>query len=135
MELKKYEEYTEEEKIELLNHWFIYYGKVLFTLEELDVVQALIKKNPDRIFDYIMTGYIVGDDISPTVLLSAIENGNVKTFLDTIPHKKNLNKKTQESYDHVLNYLLSKFVESYNNPEPPVAMDVEVIIEENPKKY
>lgn len=35
LELKNWNEYTIYEQKELLNHWWFYYGKMLYTAEEL----------------------------------------------------------------------------------------------------
>ena len=57
MELKKWEEYTKEEQKELLNHWWHYYGKVMYTLEEWEQFNKLIDKDSDKILEMAIAGY------------------------------------------------------------------------------
>ena len=53
MNLKRWNEYTAEEKETILMHYFTYYGKTFITLSELELYHDLCKTNPDLIFNYI----------------------------------------------------------------------------------
>ena len=57
---------------DLLIHWWHYYGRSPYTLEELEIFLKLIdEKGPDKIFD-IATASVITHDGSPTFLHMAI---------------------------------------------------------------
>jgi hypothetical protein len=133
MEIKEYEEYTKEEKIELLNHWFYYYGKVPFTPEEWISVRELIETNPDRIFDYIAISNIVNRTIAPTLLLQAMASNELDKLFEVVPRVEDLNESMQGPYKETFKVVFDSIVHTYNNPEPAVPMDLAIIIEEKEK--
>ena len=75
MEIKSIDEYTKEEKIALLNHWFRYYGKEIYILEELEKFQKVVQKDCDIIMQVAILSYLVQE--GPSVLLKDIRNNTL----------------------------------------------------------
>lgn len=60
LELKNWNEYTIYEQKELLNHWWFYYGKMLYTAEELKRFNEMVDQNPYQILSIAIISYING---------------------------------------------------------------------------
>lgn len=60
MELKKWDQYSDQEKYELLFHWWFYYGKMIITEEENREFQELARCFPNQIMNFATLSYIVG---------------------------------------------------------------------------
>ena len=69
---------------ELLIHWWHYYGKLIYTLEELNNFIAIIdEKGANKVFDVATASYLCGDG-SPTVLLLSIREDKVDELFGTL---------------------------------------------------
>lgn len=116
MELKKWNLYDNSEKKSLLIHWFTYYGKMIYSLQEFMDYQELIKEKADDVFKYAIIAYLNKE--SSQKLLMAIRNNEAHEFLkiicDRIKNDEKLNSLVNESE----NSLLPILVETYNHPEP-----------------
>lgn len=134
MEKKKFNEYTKDEKIKILDFWFYYYGKDLVTLDEIHQFEELSAVNPDRIFDYIAVSYVVNGTIAPSVLLTSMRMDKLDELFEAVPSIASLDEKMQEAYSGMYYDLVDAIVKDMNNPEPAIPMDIVITIEEEPKQ-
>ncbi len=111
MKVKKINEYSNEELNELLNFWFNYYQKEIYTLEELENFGSMVKTNPRSVLN---TAIILHNNgLSATAILNGIR-GNTEEIEESVLKWKKLN-----SFDmlKISNEFIKEIVESYNNHE------------------
>lgn len=78
---------------ELLMHWWHYYGKAIYTFEDLEKFSALIDKyGAEKISELVVASYISNDG-SPTVLLFSIRHNQAENLLNTLPDVSAFSKK------------------------------------------
>ena len=130
---KKWEDFTSEEKTNLLNHWFHYYGGVLMTLKDIELFDELSKIKQDAIFNHIVTLYIYKKTIQSNMLISFMRENKLADLFSANLVRPMLSNKALEFYEEVRDIISNEIYKTYLKPEPPVPMDVEIIVEE-PKK-
>lgn len=102
---------------ELLMHWWHYYGKCIYTYEDLENFSALIDKyGTEKISELVAASYISNDG-SPTILLFAIRQNKVEYLLDTLPDVSTFSEDEKRLYDDLKASLEKKIETSYNNLE------------------
>ena len=82
MEFKKFNEYSQNEKEELLMHWFHYYGKILVTVEEIEKFYELVKSDSNLIKDAAMVAYVLGE--SSQGIINAMRTNNLDNYFEDI---------------------------------------------------
>jgi len=132
--VKTWEEYTKEEQTALLNHWFYYYGGMLLTLEDFDNFAKIVSTRQDDIFNQICTEYIVYRTIQTNMLVQSMRQGITdELFTHSIvitPDKTDI----YPEYLKVRNTIVSEIAHTKEHPEPPVPMDIAIVVEEGPTK-
>ncbi len=132
---KKWEDFTSEEKTNLLNHWFHYYGGVLMTLKDIELFDELSKIKQDAIFNHIVTLYIYKKTIQSNMLISFMrENKLADLFSANLVRPMLSNEEALEFYEEVRDIISNEIYKTYLKPEPSVPMDVEITVEEPKKK-
>lgn len=128
MEVKKFSEYSEEEKSALLNHLWNYYGKHVYTFEDLTNYNRFVKSNSDQLFDLAVFTSFGGINFQTTVLM-AMRNNKLHELFNRIPkfEKGSLEERKHEA---IAIKLLNEVVSTYNRPEPSVPMSEEQIKEQ-----
>jgi hypothetical protein len=82
----------------LLLHWWHYYGKMIYTLDELEQFEGIIDKyGEDNVLEAAVLSYIMNDG-SPSVILISIQQGNVEELFNTLPDISKLEQRLQDSY-------------------------------------
>ena len=85
----------------LLIHWWHYYGKVIYTLAELEEFEKVIDEyGADKVLDVAVASYVCGDG-SPTIMLASIRKGTVKKLFESLPDISKMGKKEKEQYEIV----------------------------------
>ena len=126
MEIKKWNEYTNEEKSCLLLHWWHYYGKLLYSFAELEQFESLFRENPDRIFHIAVMSYYYG--FGSQILLLSMRSGKLDELFLTIPDYENTDEEFKKFIDGIESSFVEEIVTTYNNPEPNVPMDGSIIV-------
>lgn len=128
MEIKRIDEYTKEEKIALLNHWFRYYGKEIYILEELEKFQKVVQKDCDIIMQVAILSYLVQE--GPSVLLKDIRNNTLDDKkLEEFKRRSLIFKKdSPEQYFESEKAFLEEVVTTYNHPEEDIPLSPEEFI-------
>ena len=120
MELKDWNDYTPEEKEALLRHLFIYYGKYVYSLEELEMFEALIKEAPDKIFEIFLHSYVIKKNGQP-IILEALRK-NDKPLINL---KAEIKKYNEEDIEEYKKFFLTKIVNTFNNKAPSIPLSKE----------
>lgn len=120
MELKDWNDYTPEEKEALLRHLFIYYGKYIFSLEELEMFEALIKEAPDKIFEIFLHSYVIKKNGQP-IILEALRK-NDKPLINL---KAEIKKYKEEDIEEYKKFFLTEIVNTFNNKAPSIPLSKE----------
>lgn len=120
MELKDWNDYTPEEKEALLRHLFIYYGKYVYSLEELEMFDALIKEAPDKIFEIFLHSYVIKKNGQP-IILEALRK-NDKPLINL---KAEIKKYKEEDIEEYKKFFLTKIVNTFNNKAPSIPLSKE----------
>jgi len=100
---------------ELLIHWWHYYGKCIYTFQELTDFEKLIDEKGERkILEVALASYLCGDG-SNTVLLISMREKLVDKLLSTLPdiskfspNEKQMYDKEQEEFLNILRSSLYK---------------------------
>lgn len=123
MELKRWNEYSLDEKTKLLLHWWHYFGKSIYTWGEFETFKSLVEEKSDEIFNFATIAYLAGE--SSRVLLEAMRRNEV----DKVLEMTNLSDKKDENAKSILENasasLIVTLVNTYNNPEPNVPIKKE----------
>lgn len=122
MKVKKWKEYTIEEKGELLNHWWYYFGKSLISPQDWIEFDKLTKTNADQLFDIALFSYTQGE--SSQLLLEAMRSRRTAAILKYCS-SSDIKRQIGDQEDAFLKILVS----TYNSPEPNVTMSEEQLIE------
>lgn len=120
MELKDWNDYTPEEKEALLRHLFIYYGKYVYSLEELEMFDALIKEAPDKMFEIFLHSYVIKKNGQP-IILEALRK-NDKPLINL---KAEIKKYKEEDIEEYKKFFLTKIVNTFNNKAPSIPLSKE----------
>lgn len=120
MELKDWNDYTPEEKEALLRHLFIYYGKYVYSLEELEMFEALIKEAPDKIFEIFLHSYVIKKNGQP-IILEALRK-NDKPLINL---KAEIKKYKEEDIEEYKKFFLTEIVNTFNNKAPSIPLSKE----------
>ena len=98
----------------LLLHWWHYYGKAIYTLEELEKFEEIIDEyGIDKVLDLAVASYICYDG-SPTVILQGIRNNVVERLFDTLPKFENMDEKQKEDYNEIKKEFVEIISKTYN---------------------
>ena len=127
MEKKKWEEYTKEEKCELLTHTFYYYGKLMFSLADFEDYQKLCEKRADDVFKTIVLGFVMNAG-GPTLILNAIHAGKAEELLSSYKDVVKTYHIEKEFEDYCEGVLVD-IVKTFKNPEPAIPLSEEQIID------
>lgn len=122
MKVKKWKEYTIEEKGELLNHWWYYFGKSLISLQDWIEFDKLTKTNTDQLFDVALFSYTQGE--SSQLLLEATRSRRTPAILKYCS-SSDIKRQIGDQEDAFLKILVS----TYNSPEPNVPMSEEQLMD------
>ena len=98
----------------LLTFWWQYYGKVIYTLAELQEFLKIIDQyGAEKVFDAVVASYLTGDG-SPTTILLAIRKGLVKQLFDSLPDASTMNEDVKAVHQEVRADLLKEIREAAN---------------------
>lgn len=130
---KKWEELSSQTKLDLLRHWFTYYGGLIITFDEIEKFDKLAQTYPDEIFDSIVTSYLATENhtIQSNLLIMSMRRGLVAELFKSIIRYKSLSDEEKEKFDPVRCMLVDELVTTYLDPQPPVPMDIAIIVDEN----
>ena len=120
MELKDWNDYTPEEKEALLWHLFIYYGKYVYSLEELEMFDALIKEAPDKMFEIFLHSNVIKKNGQP-IILEALRK-NDKPLINL---KAEIKKYKEEDIEEYKKFFLTEIVNTFNNKAPSIPLSKE----------
>lgn len=134
---KVWEEYTPEEQTTLLNHWFYYYGGVVMTLKDLENFRNLSTTRQKDIFDHIVTSFIYQRTIKSNLLIACLREDKTEELFKQSLHRESFTEDLLEKYEHVRQEITEEIFNTFINPEPPVPMDIAIVIEDDhkPKKH
>ncbi len=118
MEIKKMKELTSEEKKSLLAHWFRYYGKKIFTLEELMIFMEMVEQKVDAMFELAAMLYINGDGSTP--VLDAIRSKD-SSNLEKIMNK--CRKLSKKDHNENIRLFVEEIITTFNHPEEAKPID------------
>ena len=128
MTLKEWNEYSAEEKVNLLNHHYHYYGKSIINLAEMEQMRDLIAQNPDLMWNLAVVSHITRSN-AQTTLVRTLRHNMIEELLRSLPDKSTFTEEEKEAYDLCGTHLLKETVETYNNPQPAKPMTTEQLLE------
>lgn len=126
MEVKKFEDYTSEEQGALLLHWWNYYGKVPYSLAELEKFRELITEDSKLVKNIAVLSFVF--EQSSQALIKAMRDGTLEDYLTGIS-KICDNNDFKEQLKEAENDFIEMLVRTYNCPEPSVPMSLEQVLE------
>ncbi len=131
---KKWELLTPEEKTTLLNHWFYYYGGIIMTLKDMEDFRKLSKSKQDDIFDHIITIFLYKRTIQSNMLIKALREGKIdELFACSLDYGDIVEYQQENIYEEIKQMIFDELLQTFIYPQPPVPMDVAIVIEEDNK--
>jgi len=127
MKIKKFKDYTPQEKKELLLHWWHYYGKMLYTFAEMEQFSTMIDENANQVMELAIAGFVNGITSQPIIV--AMRENNLEELKATLPNVED-DEEFREFYNQVEDVLVAELVETYNNPEPSIPMEPKILSEQ-----
>lgn len=124
---KPIDEYTIDEKSTLMRFWWYYYGKVVISLKEWETFNSLVETNLDDVLTVAVIALMYNKS-SQDIISAMRENKLDKLFRRALKIRTKLEKKGK--FDVLLNQFFTLVVDAYNNPEPNIPMDGDVIEEQ-----
>lgn len=116
---KSWDCYTEEEKVDLLNHWWFYFGKMMFTMQEYSKFLKLIESTPDTVWDIAILSF--SQNMTTQPLISAMrQNELAKLIISSCAVVKKIKALSPEGWSSLEDCLLDNLVPTYNDPEPSI---------------
>ena len=110
MELKKYDEYSDEEKRELLFHWWHYYGKTVCSLRVMRQFTQMVYDNVDEMFKIGLFSFVNGKNGKD--FIDAIICGCVYEYRDMVNNQSSNsenNFNSEDKKDDFIKLLVSSF--------------------------
>lgn len=85
----------------LLIHWWHYYGKCIYTFDELQKFEKIIEDyGEEKVLDVAVASYICGDG-SPTLILNCIREDKVKEMFETLPKIEEMTEEEQQFHKKI----------------------------------
>ncbi len=103
----------------LLNHWFNYYGKIMYTFEELLTFQKLVETKTDEVLRYAVVNYAYNE--GSTNLILKIRNGEIADICAGLPPI------AKEDYEKLKDAFIREVTKTYMQPEAPQPFDITTI--------
>ena len=98
----------------LLVHWWHYYGKCIYTLEELKKFEEIIDiYGTEKVVEFAVASYIVSDG-SPTILLNGIRKGLVEEMFQSLPDTQTFDEVAKKEFVEIKEAFLKAITETYN---------------------
>ena len=121
---KKWEEFSSEEKTSILNHWFLYYGGLIVTLEEVENFRKLAETKQDDIFNFITTSFLFQNTIQSNVLVLSMRQNKVdELFNVTLKIDEVEDEQARAQIEKARSFIVKEMVHTYLYPEPPVPLN------------
>lgn len=121
MKIKKLSEYTDDEIREILTFWFNYYGKKVYSFDELEKFRTIINSYGKTMFGAAVLLYKKG--LGPTVVLDAIR-GDMKVLEENI---NELNTISAKDLHDLSSSFIREVVSSYNAGEKSTMPKEEIL--------
>ena len=129
MEMKKWKEYTTEEKTALLNHWWYYFGKMVILREEQDEWEKISRDTPDLAWDMAVMSFTHRLTSQPIIL--AMRQGCLEQYKAVTRRvAAELRGLASDIWYSTEARLLLNVISTYNAPEPPVPFSDEQKIQQ-----
>ena len=98
----------------LLLHWWHYYGKEIYTLEELNKFEEIIDKyGTEKILEFAIASYIVSNG-SPTIMLMSIRDNNTDEFIKALPDPSKYVGKQKQAYEELKQSFIKVITSTYH---------------------
>ena len=110
---KKWEEYTIEEKKDLLIYWFPHFcGRPISTVDS-NQFKALANERPDQLFDHIVTNYVYNTSMQSDLLLFYMRDNRVDQILSHSIEPEKLSMDSKESYYRIRDYVVGQIASEH----------------------
>ena len=130
---KRWEDLEAGEKTSLLDHWFYYYGGMMMTLKDIAAFRELSATRQDDIFSHIVTNFVYHKTIQSNLLLLSMRNGKIDELFGYSIRPEDIKPGKEESFENVRGMILGEMLGSFISPEPPVPMDIHIVIQKEDK--
>lgn len=102
---------------ELLLHWWHYYGRLWYTLEELEKFREIIKeKGAEKVLEAAIASVICQDGKN-TALLMSIRANKVEELFATLPKIDEMSAESKEAYKKIKREFLDEIKYTYLHRE------------------
>lgn len=126
MIIKKFNEYSKEELVELFNHWWRYYGKIPYKIEEVERFNKMLDEDSDFVRKCALIAYTGG--VGSQDMIKAWRDDSFDKYRQAVENTfSNANFKKYE--EELEAEFIEMVVRSYNNPEPDVPLTADQIME------
>ena len=114
MEVKKWVDYSKDEKMELLVHWFQSYGRLFYSVNEFQEFVRLVDMDADLMMDVAVGSF--SNKSGFQAILVGLRTNSLAAFLNSILAMRN-RPGYEEWFRRNSQKFLTEIVRTYNNPE------------------
>ena len=98
----------------LLIHWWHYYGKSIYTLQELEDFEKVIDEyGEEKVLDVAVGSYICGDG-SPNIILRSMREDKVKEMFESLPDVEKMTDEEKEAHKKIKQSFLEIISSTYH---------------------
>ena len=121
LEIKKFSEYTNDEQMEILFHWWHYYGKLPLSFPEMEKFKELL----DTDIEFVKNAALIAwaRESASQDLVRAMR-GDLSGFRKQIKELAS-SKEFKDIEEFLESTFIEEVVRTYNNPEPSIPMSDE----------
>ena len=123
LDVKRFNEYTKDEQMEIMFHWWHYYGKLPLTFDEMDKFKRLMDEDMEFVKNAALIAW--ARESASQDLVRAMR-GDLDGFKKQITELA-ASKEFKDIEEFLESTFIEEVVRTYNNPEPAVAMSDEQI--------
>jgi len=108
MTIEEFNALSIEVKKNLMIHWWHYYGKRIYTFEELQQFISLLNNDIDKVIEIAIVNYMYNQ--GPTPLLMVIRKNEVGKLLEALPNISELPQDALDNYYQIKTAFINEIV-------------------------
>lgn len=124
LEIKKFSEYTSDEQMEILFHWWHYYGKLPLTFPEMEKFKELLDNDIEFVKNAALIAWARESASQDLVRAMRTNLEGYRTHIMELASSKEF-KDVEEILESTF---IEEVVRTYNNPEPSIPMSEEQLL-------
>ena len=124
LDVKRFDEYTKDEQMEIMFHWWHYYGKLPLSFAEMDKFKNLMEEDMEFVKNAALIAWARESASQDLVRAMRTDLNGYKKHVKELASSKEF-KDVEELLESTF---VEEVVRTYNNPEPSIPMSEEQLL-------